>query len=99
MSILMPEQINRELVGLPQWRQSNNVITRDFPLNNFAKALRLIAEIGAIAETADHHPDLLLHDYRFVQVTLTTHSAGGLTLKDFALARKIEALFHLLAQA
>lgn len=94
MSQLTSTQIKNELTNLPEWQESCGAIIRDFTLANFREALRFINEIGERAEAADHHPDLLLHDYRRVKVTLTTHSAGGLTVNDFALARQIDALFR-----
>ncbi len=49
-------------------------------------------EIAAEAERADHHPDILVHGYRHLRITLTTHAAGGLTELDFALARTLDTL-------
>lgn len=64
----------------------------DYVLRDFASAVELIARVAALAEQADHHPDLHLTSYRKLAIELSTHSAGGLTKKDFALAAKIEAL-------
>ena len=76
----------------PAWRRDGDSIVADFELEDFAQAVALVNAIAAAAERADHHPDILIHGYRRLTVTLTTHSAGGLTQRDFALARAIDSL-------
>jgi 4a-hydroxytetrahydrobiopterin dehydratase len=51
-----------------------------------------VSAVGVLAETADHHPDILIHGWNKVKITLSTHDQGGLTELDFALAAKIDAL-------
>jgi 4a-hydroxytetrahydrobiopterin dehydratase len=79
---------------LPGWRFASRAksIRRDFVLEDFLAAVDLIRRIAARAQAADHHPDLHLTGYRKLQVVLSTHDAGGLTLKDFRLAAEINAL-------
>lgn len=67
-------------------------ITRTFTLPSFPAALLFAGAFGHLAERAGHHPDILIR-YRDVALTLSTHSAGGLTDKDFALAAEINAIF------
>ena len=79
---------------LPSWEfcLKHNAIERDFERENFVDCVAFISKIAEAAEAADHHPDLLLHDYKFVRVMLSTHSAGGVTENDFQLASVIESL-------
>jgi len=89
MPKLGDDAIARELGSLAGWRREGDAIVRDYELADFVAALGLIAQIGALAERADHHPTLT-NTYSRVRVELSTHGAGGITEKDFALARQIE---------
>ena len=74
---------------LPRWTVEDGVIRRRFKTNGWKRTLLVVNAVGHLAEAAWHHPDITA-TWGSVQVTLTTHSAGGITEKDFALARKIE---------
>ncbi len=74
------------------WKEVSNSITKEFIFDNFAKALAFVNKVGALAESADHHPDISIHDYKKVTITLTTHSEGKVTDKDTSLAKKIDSL-------
>lgn len=89
---LSEEEIIENLKKIPTWTQdeSGKKIRKKFSFKNFGEALQFANHVGSQAESMDHHPDMLLHDYRFLTLTLTTHSAGGLTRMDFDLAQKIE---------
>ena len=65
---------------------------REFEHDDFAAAVAFVNRVAEAAEAADHHPDILIHGYSRVRLTLTTHSAGGLTDEDLALARTIDGL-------
>ncbi len=65
-------------------------ISRKFKLKNFVAAIRLVNALADLAEREQHHPDLHLTGYRFVQVDLTTHAIGGLSENDFIVAAKID---------
>jgi 4a-hydroxytetrahydrobiopterin dehydratase len=67
-------------------------IHRVYELSGFAAAVALVNLIAARAEATDHHPDLHLTGYRRLEVVLSTHDAGTVTAKDYALAAEIEAL-------
>lgn len=67
-------------------------IVRTFKYKDFAAALAFINAAGAIAEEQGHHPDLDLHGWNKVTVTLWTHAIGGLSVNDFIMAAKIDAL-------
>jgi 4a-hydroxytetrahydrobiopterin dehydratase len=74
------------------WTLTGQTIERTFTTTNFVSALGFINAVGVLAETADHHPDILLHGWNKVTITLSTHDQGGLTELDFALATKIDAV-------
>lgn len=82
------------LASLPGWALTpdGKAIVKEYALESFLEAVSVIDRLAPLAEAADHHPDLKLTRYRRLEVLLTTHDAGGLTDKDFALAAKIEAL-------
>jgi len=94
MSLLTPDEITHRLQTLPGWEVQNGQLTKTFKVTTFAHAVLFIGAIGQYAEAANHHPDLSLKGYNKVTVELSTHSAGGLTEKDFNLAAQIEALPH-----
>ena len=75
--------------GLDDWAYLLGGLETRLETTNFATGLRLVASIGAAAEAADHHPDMLVQ-YRQVTLTLTSHDAGGLTERDFRLAKRID---------
>lgn len=83
-------EIQERLRLLPEWTREGDKIKRTVTCRNFVSALDLVNEVGAWAERHDHHPDILLHNWNKVTITLTTHSAGGLTNKDFELALDLE---------
>ena len=74
---------------LPGWRLEGGRIRRTYRTAGWKGTLMVINAVGHLAEAAWHHPDISA-SYARVEVSLTTHSAGGITGKDFALARKIE---------
>jgi 4a-hydroxytetrahydrobiopterin dehydratase len=67
-------------------------IEKTYARKNFLDASAFIQQIAGVAESQDHHPDLLLHSYKNVKVMISTHSAAGITQNDFDLARAIEKL-------
>ena len=92
MEPLSESEIEAGLATLgPAWRRDGDSIVADLECADFAAAIALVNRIAEQAEQADHHPDLFIHGYRRLTVTLSTHAAGGLTQRDFALARSIDA--------
>ena len=82
-------QIKSALASVPDWKKKSTVISRTFQFKDFPAAIKFVDAVARIAEQAWHHPDI---DIRWNKVTLalTTHDAGGLTKKDFALAKKFD---------
>lgn len=89
---LTREQINDHLSQLAGWQQEGEWLIRDSQHDNFGQALAFVNRVAAIAESLDHHPDILLHGWNKVRLSVTTHDVGGLTEKDFALAKRINQL-------
>ncbi len=91
MSRLDEQQLQQRLAG-GEWARQGEAIVRERKLADFAQAIAFVNAVAALAEEANHHPDILVHGWNRVRLTLSTHSAGGLTDADFALARQIDAL-------
>jgi len=74
------------------WRPEGNALVRDFKFKDFAEAMAFVNRVAEIAEQRNHHPDILVHGWNNVRLTLSTHSKGGVTDADRALAEQIDAL-------
>jgi 4a-hydroxytetrahydrobiopterin dehydratase len=74
------------------WERDGEQIVRTWELADFAAALAFVNRVGELAEARNHHPDILLHGWNKVRLSVTNHSAGGLTEADFELAGAIDAL-------
>jgi len=91
MALLSDAQIEQHLEG-GGWRRDDASIARDLTFDDFAGAIAFVNRVAQVAEAANHHPDILVHGWKHVRLTLSTHSQGGLTGADFALAAQIDAL-------
>lgn len=78
------------LSALPQWQRHGQIISRTYEFANFLAAMKFVNASAALAEQAQHHPDIEVR-WNKVTLALTTHDAGGLTQKDFALAKQCDA--------
>jgi 4a-hydroxytetrahydrobiopterin dehydratase len=74
------------------WRQEGESLIRDYELADFAAAMAFVNRVADAAEEANHHPDILIHGWNKVRLTLTTHSEGKLTANDRAMAERIDGL-------
>ena len=90
MDILSETEIRERLERLPGWERCGKEIRRTWTFADFAGSMAFVNRVAALAEAAGHHPDV---DIRYSRVTLalSTHSAGGLTARDFDLAEAIGA--------
>ncbi|HEV8595193.1 MAG TPA: 4a-hydroxytetrahydrobiopterin dehydratase [Thermoplasmata archaeon] len=86
---LSAAQITAKLGGLPRWKRAGDSIERTWRFETFIEAVAFINRVFALAEDADHHPDLL-NSWTKVRVRFTTHDVGGLTDRDFAMAAKVD---------
>jgi 4a-hydroxytetrahydrobiopterin dehydratase len=91
MDTLTAEQVNAEIAATPGWELADGQITTTVTRKDFKDALLFVNAVGYLAERANHHPDVLI-SWNKVTLNLVSHSAGGLTAKDFALARQVNDL-------
>jgi 4a-hydroxytetrahydrobiopterin dehydratase len=91
MALLSDAQIEQRLQA-SAWRREGETIVRDFELADFAAAVALVDRVAEAAEAANHHPEILVHGWNKLRLTLSTHSQGGLTDADFELARALDGL-------
>ena len=93
MTTFSCDELGRRLSVLPGWTAEANGIRKQFVFDGFASAVAFVVRVGFDAEAADHHPDILISNYKKVTLTFSTHSAGGVTEKDFAAAEAAERVF------
>jgi 4a-hydroxytetrahydrobiopterin dehydratase len=88
-----PDEIAARLAGHPAWSLGDDgQLHATFTLKNFAQVMLFVNAIAHVAETANHHPDLLIHGWKRLSISLMTHDQGGITDLDFDLIAKIDAL-------
>ena len=90
MPKLSEPQIQENFKNLSCWTLKGGQLHKSFSFKNFREAMAFVTKVALIAEPLDHHPDIDIR-YNKVLLNLTTHSEGGLTAKDFNLAREIES--------
>jgi 4a-hydroxytetrahydrobiopterin dehydratase len=88
---LSSEAVAIELSELHDWQYQGDRISKIFSFIDFVEAFGFMSRVALCAERANHHPDWS-NSYRTVEITLTTHSEGGITQKDINLARQIDSL-------
>lgn len=91
MTLLDDDDITARLEG-GEWRREGDEIVRDFKFDDFAQAIAFVNRVADAAEAANHHPDILVHGWNRVRLSVTNHSQGGLTDADFSLAKTIDGL-------
>jgi 4a-hydroxytetrahydrobiopterin dehydratase len=89
--LLTNDEISSRLEGLP-WRREGEQIVRDLKFSDFRGAIGFVDRVADAAEEANHHPDILIHGWNKVRLSITNHSAGGLTNADFELAGRIDTI-------
>ena len=89
--LLEDSEIEKRLGELDGWERSGYAITKTFERGDFVGSVKFVDSVVEPAEGMNHHPDLEI-SWDKVKVTITNHSAGGLTEADFELAKKIDAL-------
>lgn len=88
---LSNQEIENLLLDLDEWEAENDNLKKHFEFENFADALAFVNQVGAISEARDHHPDVLF-GWGYAEFFITTHDAGGITARDFELAKNIEEI-------
>jgi 4a-hydroxytetrahydrobiopterin dehydratase len=89
--VLNSAEVERQIQTLSGWTTDGQAISRTFKFANFVEAVSFVDKLVAPAESAGHHPDIFI-SYNKVTISLTTHDAGGITQKDFDLAREISEI-------
>jgi 4a-hydroxytetrahydrobiopterin dehydratase len=87
--LLDAEEIDRQLRDLPHWSGDTSAVRRSAQFPDFPAAVRAVDDIALVAEAMDHHPDIDIR-WRTLHLTLSTHSAGGVTQLDIELAHRID---------
>ena len=77
---------------MSEWREEGQELVRDLEFDDFAGALAYVNRVGEVAEEANHHPDILIHGWNKVRLSLSTHSEGRITDADHAMAARIDGL-------
>jgi 4a-hydroxytetrahydrobiopterin dehydratase len=91
MAVLTDEEVDAALSDLPGWEREGNALRRSVKFPSFLEGIEAVRRIADRAEAADHHPDIDIR-WRTVTFELSTHSEGGITQRDFALAREIDEI-------
>ncbi len=86
-------EIADNLSAHPGWAlNEEGQLVKEYTFKNFTQAMLFASAAGYLAERADHHPDLFIHNYKNVTISLMSHDAGGITGRDFDLITQIDAL-------
>ena len=91
MEKMSEAQIAAALAQASEWSELNGAIQRTFAFKDFVEAMRFVNDVAAQAEKEQHHPDILIR-WNKVTLTLSTHDSGGITVKDFELAKRVDAM-------
>ena len=92
MSALHTKQIKLNLQAVPKWAKRAQTILRTFKFEGFLKGIDFVSQVARKAQKMNHHPDINIR-FDEVTLTLTTHDEGGITEKDFSLARQCDEVF------
>lgn len=87
---LSDQETRTRLAALTGWEIDGDRLRKRYTLDSFKAAIAFVNRVAALAEAADHHPDILI-EYKNVTLTLITHDEGGLSARDFSLAARIDA--------
>ena len=88
---MIASEIAKELASMPGWHFENGAISRRYDFNRYMAGIEFVEAVAAEAEAEDHHPEMLVR-YADVTVFCATHSKGGVTEKDFDLARAVDRI-------
>ena len=94
MPALTKDEVKTRLQQSEGWERDDDEIEKKFAFADFKAAMAFVNRVADLAEAVDHHPDISIK-YNRVKLTLSTHSEGGITEKDFALAARIDAAAQL----
>jgi 4a-hydroxytetrahydrobiopterin dehydratase len=86
------KEARAQLKSVKGWKLEKKSISLERKFKNFKEAISFINKVGKIAEHEGHHPDIFLHDWNQVKLTLSTHAIKGLSINDFIMAAKVNKL-------
>lgn len=89
--VLKESELTAALASLDNWQIDGKALKKQLKFENFAAALEFVNRVGALAEAADHHPDIIF-GWGYADIALTTHDRGGITDVDIALAKRIDEI-------
>jgi 4a-hydroxytetrahydrobiopterin dehydratase len=92
MTQLLTDDEIGERLAASDWERDGDEIVREWKFDDFVAAMIFVNRVAEVAEDANHHPDILLHGWNKVRLSLTNHSAGGLTEQDFVIAGRLDGL-------
>jgi 4a-hydroxytetrahydrobiopterin dehydratase len=93
LKVYTRDEITARLAGHPTWRLGDDgQLHADFTFKNFMQVMLFANAIAHLAQAADHHPDLLIHGFKYLSISVMTHSEGGITDNDFNLIAQIDNL-------
>jgi 4a-hydroxytetrahydrobiopterin dehydratase len=92
MTELLGNEAIAERLQDSEWAREGDEIVREWKLEDFAGAIAFVNRVAEAAEAANHHPDILIHGWNKVRLSLSNHSAGGLTEVDFTMAGRFDGL-------
>jgi 4a-hydroxytetrahydrobiopterin dehydratase len=91
MALLSEDEVGQRLSD-SEWERDGDEIAREWKFDDFAAAMAFVNRVAEASEEANHHPDILLHGWNKVRLSLMTHSEGGLTENDFKMAARYDEL-------
>lgn len=91
MPLLNDEQVTSALED-SAWAREGDALVREWRFADFAAAIAFVERVAECAEDANHHPDILVHGWNKVRLTLSTHSEGGITAADLSLAQRLDSV-------
>jgi 4a-hydroxytetrahydrobiopterin dehydratase len=94
MQKLSEEEVEKNIARLTGWSRSENWIEKKYVFKNFLRAMSFVNAVAYVAESINHHPDIIVH-YNEVTLRNWTHVSNGITERDFTLAEKIDAMLNL----
>ena len=92
MAALLSEDDIASRLEDSQWQRDGDEIVREWRFEDFAEAMSFANRVAELAEETNHHPDIFVHGWNKVRLSLTNHAAGGLTDADFEMAARIDGL-------
>lgn len=92
MEKLTQEQILDALSALPGWKYENDSIKKVFKTSSYPASMGFVTSVGGFCQKRNHHPDYILMKFTEIEVSFSTHSAGGITIKDIEIANDLEKI-------